>query len=111
MTASPNSGKFARLVGPDFDLDCPNPQCNGWLIFYAKRGEEIPCFLRCANSSKNNGGTCSVNSIFANKVGRCPACSKTIKTVRLFASSTNKIIIIITPDLILSPKGNSYFCI
>ena len=91
MTGSPNSSKFAKLVGPDFDLDCPNPQCNGWLIFFAKRGEEIPCFLRCANSSKNNGGTCSVN-----KDGTCPACSKRIKTVILFYK--NEIIIIIKPD-------------
>ena len=112
MTGSPNSSKFVKLIGPDFDLDCPNPQCNGWLIFFAKRGDEIPCFLRWANSSKNNGGTCSVNSIFANKDGTCPACSKRIQTVRLFYK--NKIIIKIKPDLIIKIKpqiGNSYFCI
>ena len=75
--ASPSSSKFAKLVGPEFDLDCQNPQCYGWMNFFAKRGEETPCFLRCANSSKNTGGSCTVNCIFfATKEGTCPACSK-----------------------------------
>ena len=81
MASPPTTSRFARLVGPEFDLDCPNPQCEGWMLFFAKRGEENPCFLQCAkNSSKNEGGTCTVNCIFATKEGYCPACSKTIKT-------------------------------
>ena len=73
--ASPTTSKFARLVGPEFDLDCPNPQRDdGWMLFFSKRGKENLCFLRCANSSKNEGRTCTVNCIFATKEGNCPAC-------------------------------------
>ena len=31
--SSPTSSRWSRLVGAEYDLDCPNPSCNGWMIF------------------------------------------------------------------------------
>ena len=70
-------------MGAEYDLDCPNPSCNGWMIFFAHKGEDVPVFLRCANSNKNAAGTCEVQCIFATKEGTCSACSKHIKRVSI----------------------------
>ena len=72
------NSKFTKLTS---DLDCPNPNCQGWLNVYAKKGDTRPCFLRCANSSKNDNGDCNVSTIFSVKQSTCPACNKPIHKV------------------------------
>jgi len=76
--------KFTKLTGDPYDLDCPNPNCEGWLNVYARKGETRPCFLRCANSSKNEKGNCTVSTIFSAKESACPACHRSIKRVFYF---------------------------
>ena len=73
------NSKFTKLTS---DLDCPNPNCQGWLNVYAKKGDTRPCFLRCANSSKNDNGDCNVSTIFSVKQSTCPACNKPIHKVK-----------------------------
>ena len=31
--SSPTSSRWSRPVGAEYDLDCPNPSCNGWMFF------------------------------------------------------------------------------
>ncbi len=42
--SSPTSSRWSRLVSAEYDLDCPNPSCNGWSFFAYKR-EDVPVFL------------------------------------------------------------------
>ena len=79
--SSYSPSKFTKLTGEPYDLDCPNPSCQGWLNVFARKGETKPCFLRCANSSKNNNGDCTVSTIFSAKESACPACHRSIKRV------------------------------
>ena len=82
--SSYSPSKFTKLTGEPYDLDCPNPSCQGWLNVFARKGETKPCFLRCANSSKNNNGDCTVSTIFSAKESACPACHRSIKRVFSF---------------------------
>ena len=75
------STRFTKLSGIQYNYDCPNPNCDGWLTTFAKTGDSKPCFLRCVNSSKNENGSCTVSTIFSSKDGKCLACDNKIKKV------------------------------
>ena len=75
------STRFTKLSGIQYNYDCPNPNCDGWLTTFAKTGDSKPCFLRCVNSSKNENGSCTVSTIFSSKDGKCLACNNKIKKV------------------------------
>ena len=76
-----SSFRFTKLCGIQYNYDCPNPNCDGWLNTFAKTGESKPCFLRCVNSSKNENGSCTVSTIISVKDGKCIACDNKIKKV------------------------------
>lgn len=64
-------------------MDCPNPSCEGWLLFFANQGETTPLFLRCVFSAKNEAGkgTCQPTMIFAKRESICSACDFTMERV------------------------------
>ena len=76
-----NDSKYCKLYGDKFTMDCPNPSCDAWLIFFAKKGEQTPLFLRCVNSKKFEKGSCDSLTIFATRDSVCECCNKEIQQV------------------------------
>ena len=74
-------------MGAEYDLDCPNRSCNGWMIIFVyNKGEEEEVhvvFLRCANSSKKIQLELAKSSasLQPNRKLVRPVCSKHIKRV------------------------------
>jgi len=76
-----SASRFRKLTGEDYVMDCPNPSCEGWLLFFAANGDNCPTFLRCIFSKKKNDGDCNITMIFARKGGQRGACQQIVKRV------------------------------
>jgi hypothetical protein len=75
--------KFFALKGKDYDMDCPDPNCVGWLEFFSSVEDVTrPQFVRCSNFRKNDTGSCKLGIIFSKRDGICMACNKAVIKVR-----------------------------
>lgn len=80
--------RFIPLKGPDYNMDCPDPLCDGWLIFFAEADEgSRPKFVRCSNLRKNDPNSCTLGMILSKRDGTCQACSKPVLKVSCFSSN------------------------
>jgi len=69
-------------VGAEYDLDCPNPSCNGWMIILRIKDKTFLSLSDVLILVKMHLGLAkSSASLFATKEGTCSACSKHIKRV------------------------------
>lgn len=85
-----NESRFLPLKGPDFNMDCPDGDCIGWLTFFASRDDPSrrPQFVRCSNFRKNDSSSCSLGIILSKRDGVCLACNKPVLKVRCYVVST-----------------------
>ena len=78
---TPQKSSYVRMDDPD--LDCPYPNCKGWLtMFGTNEGDNIvPKFFYCSNSNSSSAQPCSLHAIFSKKSSVCAICTKPIELV------------------------------
>lgn len=80
---TPQKSSYVRMDDPD--LDCPYPNCKGWLtMFGTNEGTNVvPKFFYCSNSNTASTQPCSLHAIFSKKASICAICTKQIEQVSI----------------------------
>lgn len=66
-------------MAPDPGMDCPNPNCSGFLNLYLFNATNRPAFLQCSNKHNSIPSLrCDTATIFSRKPGTCPTCNMPI---------------------------------
>lgn len=75
----------------DPQLDCPNPDCDGWLNLYGFAKDHKPAYFQCSNKHHANVNLrCEQATIFSKRVGVCSACNKAIALRDIITTSWDR---------------------
>ena len=97
-TSSPSAQQPKPVLLDDIDLDCPHPQCGGWLMAYGDAESKKPSYLKCSNDFEKDGiKVCLQKTIFSKYRGICTYCNKPIRLKEIITSD----------DKVLAPVGAS----
>jgi len=88
---------YKKLTGSKFDLDCPNPSCNGWLNFFAKDdggSSTSPAYVNCVfknSKSDSEKDSCGIKIILSKFTSNCRSCKKEIGKGSLIVSEDGRL--------------------
>mgnify|MGYP006183698525 FL=1 len=82
---------YTQLKDPG--LDCPNKDCDGWLLLYGVPGTPrcTPVYMHCSNRMHSDPNLrCNQPTIFSTKTSKCVTCDEDINLKDIITTSWDR---------------------